>query len=79
MIKVEMTKHSLDYRKFYAVIPLESKKVTGEIARKLSETTGMKWRPCGRSGHTNNFQFETMIITNRKKRREMKGQIIEIE
>jgi len=72
-----MEKHELDYRKFYTKIELKSKKVAQDVARKLSEQTGMKWRCFSKSN--NRYKFETMIIKNRKKRREMMGQTISIE
>ena len=77
MIEVIMEKHGLDYRKFYTKIPLKSKKVAADVARKLSKQTGMKWRCFSKSG--DKYKFETMIILNRKKRRQMKDKIIEIE
>lgn len=78
MIKVEVKKHGLDYRKFYTKLQLDSKTVASKVAKSLSEITGMKWKCIGKSGQ-NNFKFETMIIMNRKKRREMMGKTIEIE
>ena len=72
-----MEKNGLDYRKFYTKIELQSKKMAKDVARKLSEQTGMKWRCFSKTG--SQYKFETMIITNRKKRREMMGQIISIE
>lgn len=78
MIKVEVKKHGLDYRKFYTKLQLDSKIVASKVAKSLSEITGMKWKCIGKSGQ-NNFKFETMIIMNRKKRREMMGKTIEIE
>ena len=77
MLEVKMEKHGLDYRKFFTKIELSSKKVAQDVARKLSEQTGMKWRCFSKTG--SKFKFETMIITNRKKRREMMGQTIDIE
>lgn len=78
LIKVEVKKHGLDYRKFYTKLQLDSKIVASKVAKSLSEITGMKWKCIGKSGQ-NNFKFETMIITNKKKRRKMLGKIIEIE
>ena len=78
MLEVKMEKHGLDYRKFYTKIELKSKNVAQDVARKLSEQTGMKWRCFSKSGN-NRYKFETMIITNRNKRREMMGQTITIE
>ena len=77
MLEIKMEKHGLDYRKFYTKIELKSKNVAQDVARKLSKETGMKWRCFSKSG--SKFKFETMIITNRKKRREMMGQTISVE
>ena len=77
MLEIKMEKHGLDYRKFYTKIELKSKNVAQDVARKLSKETGMKWRCFSKSG--SRYKFETMIITNRKKRREMMGQTISIE
>ena len=73
-----MEKHGLDYRKFYTKLELSSKKQAADVARKLSKQTGMKWR-CFSKSTNGQYKFETMIITNRKKRRELKDKIIEIE
>ena len=72
-----MEKHFLDYRKFYTKLQLSNKKDAITVARKLSEQTKMKWRCASNSRDT--YKFETMIVTNRKKRREMMGQTINIE
>ena len=75
--QVKMVKHFEDYRKFYTTMDLKTKAVASQFAYKLSEATGMKWRLLDRIGKK--YKFETKIITNRKKRRQMMDKTIEIE